>query len=57
MIRKGVYSYGYMGRWKISEEKMLPLRNVSYNKLNMKGISDNDHEHTELPWKKDLRLL
>ena len=57
MIRKGVYSFGYMGRWKIFEEKMLPLRNGSDNKLNMKGISDNDHEHTELPWKKDLRLL
>ena len=47
MIRKGVYPYEHMDRWEKSEETMLPPKNTFYRNLNMKGISDSDHEHAE----------
>ena len=50
MIRKGVYSYEYMDGWKKLEETSLPSKDAFYSKLNMKGISDEDHEHAKQVW-------
>ena len=32
------------------EETSLPPKNAFYNRLNMKGISDQDHEHAQQVW-------
>ena len=50
MIRKGVYPYEYMDGWKKFEETSLPAKVVFYSRLNMKGISDEDHEHAQQVW-------
>ena len=50
MIRKGVYPYEYMDGWKKFEETSLPPKVVFYSRLNMKGISDQDHEHAQQVW-------
>ena len=50
MIRKGVYPYEYMDGWKKLEETSLPSKDAFYSKLNMKGISDEDHEHAKQVW-------
>ena len=50
MIRKGVYPYEYMDAWKKFEETSLPLKDTFYSRLNMKGISDQDHEHAQQVW-------
>ena len=42
---KGVYPYEYMDGWEKFEEISLPPKDAFYSKLNMKGISDQDHEH------------
>ena len=47
MIRKGLYPYEYMDGWKIFVEASLPLKDAFYNRFNMKGISDQDHEHAQ----------
>ena len=47
MIRKGVYPYEYMNSWKKFEETGLPLKDAFYSRFNMKGISDQDYEHTK----------
>ena len=62
MILKGVYPYEYMDGWKKFEETSLPPKDAFYSRLNMKGISDQDHEHAQQVWdtidrKEDLRLL
>ena len=50
MIRKGVYPCEYMDGWKKSEETSLPPKDAFYSRLNMKGISDQDHEHAQQVW-------
>ena len=50
MRRKGVYPYEYMDSWKKFEETKLPAQNSFYSNLNMKGISDQDHEHAQQVW-------
>ena len=50
MIRKGVYPYKYMYGWKKFEETSLPPKDVFYSRLNMKGISDQGHEHVQQVW-------
>ena len=50
MIRKGVYPYEYMDGWKKFEKASLPPKDVFYSRLNMKGISDQDHEHAQQAW-------
>ena len=50
MIRKGAYPYEYMDSWKKSEETSLPPKDAFYSRLNMKGISDHDYEHTQQVW-------
>ena len=50
MIRKGVYLYEYMDGWKKFKETSLPPKDAFYSRLNMKGISDQDHEHAQQVW-------
>ena len=50
MIRKGVYPHEYMDSWRKFEETSLPPKDMFYSRLNMKGISDQDHEHAEKVW-------
>ena len=47
MIQKVTYPYEYMNSWKKFEKTKLPLKNVFKSKLNMKGISDSDHEYAQ----------
>ena len=42
MIQKGVYSYEYIDSW-----TKLTLKNAFYNKLNMKGVRDNECEASQ----------
>lgn len=47
MIQKVTYPYEYMDSWKkFVKTKLLP-KNVFKSKLNMKGISDRDHEYAQ----------
>ena len=39
-----------MDGWKKFEETSLPPKNAFYSRLNMKGISDQHPEHTEVVW-------
>ena len=48
--RKGVYPYEYMDDWEKFDETSLPPKNAFYSRLNIKGISDQDHEHGEKVW-------
>ena len=50
MRRKGVYPYEYMDGWKKVEETSLPLKDVFYSRLNIKGIGDQDYEHAQQVW-------
>ena len=50
MRRKGVYPYEYMDNWKKFEKTSLPPKDAFYSRLNMKGISDQDHEHAQQVW-------
>ena len=50
MIRKGVYPYKYMDGWEKFEETNLPLKDVFYSRLSMKGISDRNYEHAQQVW-------
>ena len=48
-----------MDGWKKFEETGLPPKDAFYSRLNMKGITDQDHEHAQQVWntmeKKTLR--
>ena len=50
MRRKGEYPYEYMDGWKKFEETSLSPKDAFYSKLNMKDISDEDHEHAKQVW-------
>ena len=50
LVRKGVYPYEYMDSWEKFEEKSLPSIDDFYSKLNMSGISNEDHSHAERVW-------
>ena len=50
MRRKGVYPYEYMDSWEKFEQTSLPLKDAFYSRLNMKGISDQEHEHAQQVW-------
>ena len=50
MRRKGVYPYEYMDEWNKFEETSLPSKDTFYSRLNIKGISDQDHEHVQQVW-------
>ena len=47
MIRKDVYPYEFMDGWKKFEETSLPPKDAFSSRPNMKGISDQDHEHAQ----------
>ena len=51
LIRKGIYSYEYMDSWDRFEEMALPPEGAFYSKLNMSGVSDQDHEHACKVWR------
>ena len=44
---KDVYPYEYMDGWKKFEETSSPPRDAFYSRLNMKGMSDHEHEHAQ----------
>ena len=46
----GVYSYEYMEAWEKFEETSLPPKDAFYSRLNMNGISNQDHEHAQQGW-------
>ena len=50
MIRKGVYPYEYMDGQRKFEEASLRPKDAFYSRLNMKGISGQDHEHAQQVW-------
>ena len=50
MIIRGVYPYEFIDSWKKFDEKNLPPKKAFYNRLNMKGISDQDYEHAQQVW-------
>ena len=50
MIIRGVYPYEFIDSWKKFDEKNLPPKKAFYNRLNMKGISDQDDEHAQQVW-------
>ena len=50
MIRKAVYPYEYMDGWEKFDGASLPPKDTFYSRLNMKGISDQDHEHAQQVW-------
>ena len=58
---KGVYPCKYMDGYEKSKETKLQTKNTFYNKLNMKGKSDNEYKQLSASlkyhWEKRLRLL
>ena len=50
MLRKGIYPYEYMDSWERFDETLLPVKEVFYTKLNIKGISDKDYAHGQKVW-------
>ena len=50
MRRKGIYPYEYMDGWEKFEETSLQPKYGFYSRFNMKGISDQDHEHAQQVW-------
>ena len=47
MIIRGVYPYEFIDSWKKFEEKNVPPKDAFSNRLNMKGISDQDYEQAQ----------
>ena len=45
-----IYPYKYMDCWKKFEETSLPPKDAFYSRLNVKGISDQNHEHAQQIW-------
>ena len=50
LLRKGVYPYEYMDRWKRFNETELPLKDEFYSTLNLEDISDDDYAHAINVW-------
>lgn len=47
MIQKDVYPHEYMASWGRFEGKKIQSKKAFYSKMNLKGISDNDHDNAE----------
>ena len=45
LLRKGVYPYEYMDRWKRFKETSLPDKKDFYSELNKENITDEDYAH------------
>ena len=50
LLRKGVYPYEYMDRWKRFNETEFPSENKFYSKLNLEDISADDYAHAINVW-------
>ena len=50
LLRKSVYPYEDMDNWEKFDETTIPPKEAFYSKLNLKGISDADYEHTQKVW-------
>ena len=50
LLRKGVYPYEYMDRWKKFNEASIPDKKDFYSELNKEGITDKDYEHAQKVW-------
>ena len=47
LLRKGVYPYDYMNKWKKFDEHQLPSRESFYNRLRDEPCSEADYEHAQ----------
>ena len=47
LLRKGVYPYEYMDKWKRFKEDKLPDKESFYSELNKKHITESDYEHSQ----------
>ena len=47
LLRKGVYPYEHMDKWKRFKEDKLPDKESFYSELNKKHITDSDYEHSQ----------
>ena len=50
LLRKGVYLYEYMDRWKRFKEESLPDKEYFYSELNKEHITDEDYAHAQIVW-------
>ena len=50
LIRKGVYTYDYMGKFKKLKETQLPVNKDFYNRLTYRDISEDDYVHAQKVW-------
>ena len=50
LLRKGFYPYEDIDNWEKFDETTIPPKEAFYSKLNLKGISDADYEHTQKVW-------
>ena len=50
LLRKGIYPYEYTDSWERFDETLLPVKELFYTKLNIKGISDKDYAHGQKVW-------
>ena len=51
LLRKGIYTYEYIGSWERFDEISLPDKGVFYSSLNMEGITSVDHRHAKRVYK------
>ena len=52
LLRKGVYSYEYIGEWDKFNEKVLPGKDSFYSNLTLENISEIDYAHANNVFKK-----
>ena len=50
LLKEGDYPYEDMDNWEKFDETTIPPKEAFYSKLNLKGISDADYEHTQKVW-------
>ena len=55
LLRKGIYSYGYMGDWEKFNETILPKKEKAYSNLNMEDVTDADYMHKRKEFVKTLK--
>ena len=50
LLKRGVYPYEYMDRWKRFNEIELPSKDKFYSYLYVKDISKDDYKHPQRVW-------
>ena len=50
MLRKVLYPYEYMDRWKKFDETTLPAKEAFYSSLNLENIGCEDYLHAQKVW-------